>query len=188
MKTELGFRLKEQGLVNVDLAVHESHGNAHVDVLKLRVIVVGHLTVEFVVAVLETKLQSKDSEVPGLRKGRFNRVSSQEDVRSCFEKKRDPLPAYHSKAKAVLQLLHDLVRQQGHMPSTVQLNGRTHREHDVKSVVVVELLGQGLVDTLHVCRQGLDIELAVPSELDEIANRQGYFASLLRHGFLRDSE
>ena len=57
-----------QGSLDVDVARHQGLGDARVLVLELRVVVVGHLAVQFVVALVEAELQAQDPELPGQAK------------------------------------------------------------------------------------------------------------------------
>lgn len=100
--TEFGFGLENQSLVHMNVPIHERHGNAHVNVLKFGIVIVGHLAMQFKVAVLKAELQFKDTQIPR-----------------------------HAQMKAILELLQNLARQERHVPGAVQFHGRAHDKNDL---------------------------------------------------------
>ena len=140
MQSKLSFGLKDEGFVNVDVTIHESDGDSHVDILILTVVVVRNLSLQLEVTILEAELQSKDGQVPG-----------------------------HAETEAILELLKDLARQERHVPGSVEFHSGAHDKDHLQAVVFTVATSEFLVDTLHVGRKSGNVELAL-AQLDDVAN------------------
>ena len=121
MLAEFGFTLKNERFVDSNVPVHEGNGDTHENVLVFAIVVVRHLAIQLIATVLDTELEAKDAQVPR-----------------------------HAQTKAILELLQDFGREQRHVPSAVQFNARAHGKHDQERVFFTKVLGQVLVDALHV--------------------------------------
>lgn len=96
--------------MNSDTILHQGHRNLCKNILILAVIIIGRFAVELMYSVIHSKFQLQNANLP-----------------SDYE------------LKAIFDLLQNFAREQGHVPSAMELHSRANQKDHMQRVVLIVL-------------------------------------------------